>query len=97
MDHTQVSDAWLPLQHASVDVVVSGLVSNFVADPRAALAEMARVVGGGGTSAACVWDRADKMGLMRFFRDAAVERDAGAAAMDEGAHVPLRRAEALTR
>ena len=52
----------IPLPDASVDVVVSGLVLNFVPDQRAALVEMARVAGKGGTIAVYVWDYAEKMG-----------------------------------
>ena len=40
--------ASIPLADASVEVVVCGLVLNFVPDPRAALTEMRRVVAGGG-------------------------------------------------
>ena len=85
----------IPLDDASVDVVVSGLVLNFVPDQRAALAEMARVTASGGTIAAYVWDYAGKMELMRFFWDAAVELDPDAARMDEGIRFPLCRPEAL--
>src|SRR5512134_3526806 len=90
----QGSATALPLSHASVDVVVSGLVLNFVPDQRAALAEMARVTVKGGTIAAYVWDYAGKMELMRYFWDAAVELDANAAKMDEGPRFPLCRPEA---
>jgi SAM-dependent methyltransferase len=79
----------LPLDDGAVDVVVSGLVLNFVPDPRAALAEMARVTAAGGTIAAYVWDYAGKMELMRRFWDAAVELDPAAAALDEGVRFPL--------
>ncbi len=85
----------IPLDDASVDVVVSGLVLNFVPDQRAALAEMARVAGSGGTIGAYVWDYAGKMDLMRFFWDVAVELDADARRMDEGIRFPLCRPEAL--
>ena len=85
----------IPLDDASVDVVVSGLVLNFVQDPRAALAEMARVSASGGTIGAYVWDYAGKMELMRAFWDAAVELDPDAARMDEGVRFPLCRPEAL--
>jgi SAM-dependent methyltransferase len=85
----------IPLGDASVDVVVSGLVLNFVPDPRAALAEMSRVAGKGGVIGAYVWDYAGKMDLMRFFWDAAIELDAGAAKLDEGVRFPLCRSEAL--
>lgn len=87
----------IPLGDASVDVVVSGLVLNFVPDPRAALAEMARATGKGGTVAAYVWDYAGKMELMRFFWDAAVELDPNAAKLDEGLRFPLCRPEALEK
>jgi SAM-dependent methyltransferase len=85
----------IPLGDASVDVVVSGLVLNFVTDARAALLEMARVTAKGGTIAAYVWDYAGKMELMRFFWDAAVELEPGAAKLDEGVRFPLCRPEAL--
>jgi len=87
----------IPLGDASVDVAVSGLVLNFVPDQRAALAEMARVTGKGGTIAAYVWDYAGKMELMRYFWDAAVELDANAAKLDEGLRFPLCRPEALEK
>src|SRR5262249_3769006 len=46
----------IPLKDASVDVVVSGLVLNFLRGGRAALVEMARVAATAGTVAAYVWD-----------------------------------------
>jgi len=85
----------IPLGDASVDVVVSGLVLNFVPDPQAALLEMARVTRKGGTIAAYVWDYAGRMELMRVFWDAAVELDPAAARMDEGVRFPLCRPEPL--
>ncbi len=83
------------LHDSSVDAVVSGLVLNFVPDPAAALAEMARVAAQGGTVAAYVWDYAGKMELMRLFWDAAVELDPQAAKLDEGTRFPLCRPDAL--
>jgi len=91
----QGSAAAIPLGANSVDVVVSGLVLNFVPDQRAALAEMARVTASGGTIGAYVWDYAGKMELMRFFWDAAVELNPDAVKMDEGIRFPLCRPEAL--
>ena len=85
----------IPLDDASVDAVVSGLVLNFVPDQRAALAEMARVTTAGGTIGAYVWDYAGKMELMRFFWDAAVALDPAAVTLDEGIRFPLCRPEAL--
>jgi SAM-dependent methyltransferase len=87
----------IPLTDGSVDVVVSGLVLNFVPDQRAALAEMARVAGKDGTIAAYVWDYAGKMELMRFFWDAAVELNADATSLDEGVRFPLCHPEALSK
>ncbi len=85
----------IPLREASVDVVVSGLMLNFVPDPRAALAEMGRVTSSGGTIAAYVWDYAAKMELIRLFWDAAVALDRNAASLDEGVRFPLCTPDAL--
>ena len=93
----QGSATAIPLGDASVDVVVSGLVLNFIPDQRAALVEMARVTGSGGTIAAYVWDYAGKMELMRVFWDAAVELNLSAANMDEGVRFPTCRPKAGAR
>jgi SAM-dependent methyltransferase len=84
------------LEDASVDIAVSALVLNFVADPAAALAELRRVVRPGGTIGAYVWDYAAKMELIRYFWDAAALLDPAAAALDEGVRFPLCRPEPLT-
>jgi SAM-dependent methyltransferase len=89
------SAAEIPLDDSAVDVSVSGLVLNFVQDERAALAEIARVTGNGGTIGAYVWDYAGKMELMRLFWDAAVELNAEAVKIDEGVRFPQCRPEAL--
>ncbi|MGA7949318.1 MAG: methyltransferase domain-containing protein, partial [Thiobacillaceae bacterium] len=91
----QASATRIPLADVSVDVVVSGLVLNFLPDPRAALAEMVRVTRRGGTIGAYVWDYAGKMEFMRIFWDAAVELDLDAARLDEGTRFPLCRPKAL--
>lgn len=93
----QGSATEIPLEDGGVDAVVSGLVLNFVPDPRAALAEMARVSSPAGTIAAYVWDYSGKMDLMRHFWDAAVELDPGAAKLDEGTRFPLCRPDALAQ
>src|SRR5262245_36538406 len=85
----------IPLGDASVDVVVSGLVLNFVPDPRAALAEMARVTVNRGAIGAYVWDYAGKMELIRIFWDAVVELNPDDVRMDEGVRFPLCLPEAL--
>ena len=89
------SAAQIPLDNASVDVTVSGLVLNFVPDARAALAEMARVTVREGAIGAYVWDYAGKMELMRIFWDAAVSLDPGAANLDQGIRFPLCHPQAL--
>ncbi len=87
----------IPLEDASADVIVSGLVLNFVPDPQAALLEMARVTGNSGVIAAYVWDYAGKMELMRIFWDTAVELNPDAAKLDEGLRFPLCRQDALAQ
>jgi SAM-dependent methyltransferase len=91
----QASAAAISIDHAAVDVVVSGLVLNFIPDPQAALREMARVTRREGTVAAYVWDYAEKMEILRLFWDAAVDLDPNLARLDEGARFPLCRPEAL--
>lgn len=85
----------VPLPDTSTDAVVSGLVLNFVPDPRAGLAEMVRVTRPGGTIAGYVWDYAGKMELMRYFWNAAVALAPDAVKLDEGPRFPLCRPEAL--
>ena len=85
----------LPVQDASFDAVVSGLVLNFVPDPARAAAEMRRAARPGGTVAAYVWDYAEGMQMMRRFWDAARRLDPAAAELDEGRRFPLCRPEAL--
>jgi hypothetical protein len=58
---------------------------NFLRDAEAGVAEMARVTRPGGVVAACVWDYAGEMTLLRAFWDAAREVEPQrAAAQDEG-------------
>lgn len=94
--HCLVADALsLPVRDDTWDIAVSGLTLNFLPDPTAAVAEMARVVRTGGLVAAYVWDYAEGMGFLRRFWDAAIEVDPSAAALDEGRRFPLCRAERL--
>lgn len=91
-----VADArHLPLATARADVVVSGLVLNFVPHPGLAVLEMARVARPGGVVAAYVWDYAEGMRMIRLFWDAAIALDADAAALDEEHRFPLCREGAL--
>ncbi len=85
----------LPFDDASFDAAVSGLVLNFVPEPRQAVSEKARVTRPGGVVGAYVWDYGDKMEVMRHFWDAAAALDADAKELDEGRRFPLCRPEAL--
>jgi SAM-dependent methyltransferase len=85
----------LPLADGALDVAVSGLVLNFVADPGAMLREMRRVLRPGGTVALYVWDYAGEMQLMRCFWDAAAALDPTARELDEGVRFPICRPDAL--
>jgi SAM-dependent methyltransferase len=87
--------ASIPLADASCDVVVSGLVLNFVPELGAALAELGRVTAPGGTVAAYVWDYAGRMAITKSFWDAAVALDPAAQALDEALRFPLCHPAAL--
>jgi 2-polyprenyl-3-methyl-5-hydroxy-6-metoxy-1,4-benzoquinol methylase len=85
----------LPVESASYDAVVSGLVLNFVPQPSQVLSEMMRAVHIGGTVAVYVWDYADQMQLIRYFWNAAVALDKTVLALDEGQRFPLCQPEHL--
>lgn len=85
----------LPFPDGRFDATVGGLMLNFVPDPAAAVAELARVTAPGGVVAAYVWDYARGMGMLRSFWDAVVRLDPAAAALDEGTRFPLCRPEPL--
>jgi SAM-dependent methyltransferase len=91
----EVGDA-SDLSGYDADVVVSGLMLNFLPDPASAVANMRRAVpAGAGLVAAYLWDYADGMVMLRRFWDAAVALDPGAASLDEGARFPLCAPAAL--
>lgn len=75
--------AALPVRDGAVDRVVSGLVLNFLPDPPAAAAEMARVSRPGGTVAGYVWDYGGGLELVEHFWTAATAVDPAAAERDE--------------
>lgn len=81
----------LGLVSDSVDVTVSGLVLNFVPQPKVAIAEMRRVTKPGGKIGIFVWDYAAGMQMLRYFWDAAVELDDKAREFDEGNRFSLCR------
>lgn len=65
----------LPFDDATFDVVLTQLVLHFVADPSRAAREFRRVLRPGGVVAACVWDFAEGMQMLRLFWDAALAVD----------------------
>lgn len=73
----------LPFLDASFDAVLSQLVVNFLSDAVAGVAEMRRVTRPGGMVAACVWDYAEGMTLLRAFWDAARRIDPDSRRVDE--------------
>jgi SAM-dependent methyltransferase len=94
--HFQVGDLQaLPFTAYAFDVVVSGLVLNFVPHKQRAVTEMARVVRRGHVVAAYVWDYAGEMQFMRRFWDAALALDPAATELDEGRRFPICQPEPL--
>jgi trans-aconitate methyltransferase len=79
----------------SVDVVVTGLVLNFVPNIGDALSEARRVVRPGGLVAGYVWDYAEGMQPIRRFWDAAAALDPAAQAVDQGILYPIAAPEPL--
>lgn len=85
----------IPVEPASVDVVVSGLALNFMPDIPAALTAMRQTVVPDGTVAAYVWDYAGKMEWLRLFWDACITHDSAALEADEGRRFPICQPEPL--
>ena len=76
----------LPFADGEFDRTLSQLAVNFMSDPRAGVREMVRVTRAGGVVAACVWDYAGEMTLLRTFWDAARDVEPERAELaDEGA------------
>jgi SAM-dependent methyltransferase len=65
----------LPFADDTFDVAMAQLVVHFMSDPRAGVAEMARVTRQGGLVAACVWDHASDRGPLSVFWQAVRELD----------------------
>ena len=85
----------LPADDTSVDVVVSGLVLNFLPDVSAALREQVRTARPGGIVAAFVWDYAQGMQPLHLFWQAVAAVDPARADLDEAARFPICRPDAL--
>ena len=77
----------LPVRDGSFDAVLSQLVVNFLVDPDAGVRQMAAAATAGGVVAACVWDYAGEMQMLRVFWDAALALDPDAP--DEGKTMSL--------
>lgn len=77
------------------DAAVSGLVLNFVPDPRAMAVEMMRVTRPGGIVAAYVWDYSGGMQMMRRFWDAAVALNPGDSRLDQAERFPICQPQPL--
>ena len=84
-----------PQRDGGFDLVVSGLVLNFLAAPEAVLTSLRHRLRPGGTVSACVWDYAAGMEFLRAFWDEATAVDSGAADLDEGRRFPLCSTTAL--
>ena len=87
----------LPVEDATFDCAVSGLMINFVPDQSKAVNEMRRAARPGATIAAYVWDYADQMQMMRRFWNAAVALNPAAHDRDEAVRFPDCRPEPLER
>ncbi|HEY3051126.1 MAG TPA: class I SAM-dependent methyltransferase [Gaiellaceae bacterium] len=87
----------LPFDDDSFDQAFAQLVVNFMTDAERGVGEMKRVVRPGGTVAACTWDYADGMTMLRAFWDAANEvAPEEAAQADEGTTMRYSTREELT-
>jgi SAM-dependent methyltransferase len=85
----------LPEREGGFDIVVSGLVLNFVPDPLRALLAMRRRLGARGIVAAYVWDYSGGVQFLQHFWRAAVELDASAQELDEARRFASFGPEAL--
>ncbi len=85
----------LPQNPGGFDRVVSGLVLNFLPDPRQAVKEMRARARPDGVVAAYVWDYGDRMQSLRLFWDEALAVDSAAREFDEGVRFPMCRRDAL--
>jgi trans-aconitate methyltransferase len=87
--------AKLAWENDTFDAAVSGLVLNFVPEPRKMLSEMVRVTRSGGKVAAYVWDYAGGMEMMRDFWDAAIAVSPNDSKLDQAERFPMCQPEPL--
>jgi SAM-dependent methyltransferase len=86
----------LPAGSDRYDVVISGLVLNFIPDPAQAIREMRRVIKSGGLVCGYVWDYAGKMDMLRYFWDAVVLLDPEAENLDQGIRFSICQPDPIT-
>ena len=90
VDVRQAGAEELPFPDDSFDAVLAELVVNFMTDPVAGIAEMARVARPGGVLAACVWDHGGDTGALSPFwkvartLDPEIDDESGMAGVREG-------------
>ena len=85
----------LPFDDNRFDHALSQLVVNFMRDPVAGVVQMRRVTLPGGLVAACVWDYAGEMTLLRTFWDASVALDPEAAPLAAEVSMPHSQPDTL--
>jgi ubiquinone/menaquinone biosynthesis C-methylase UbiE len=86
----------LSFEDDSFDGALAQLVVNFMSDAERGVGEMKRVVRPGGTVAACTWDYAGEMTMLRAYWDAAREVEPEAAQADEAATMRYATLDELT-
>ena len=85
----------LPARDGGFDLVISGLVLNFVPEPERALRAMRESARAGGTVAAYVWDYAGGVEFLQHFWTEAVLLNPSAAPLDEARRFSLWTRDAL--
>jgi SAM-dependent methyltransferase len=79
----------IPRSLGTMDAFVSGLVLNFIPNPKEAIQSSMQHLASGGIVGGYVWDYASRMEFLRVFWEAASAIDATAANLDEGKRFPL--------
>ena len=87
----------LPWDSHVFDAAVSGLVLNFVSDPKRMAMEMTRVTKPGGKVAVYVWDYGRGMQMMRYFWDAAIAISPHDSNLDQAERFPICQPEPLQK
>jgi len=85
----------LPAEAHDLQVIVSGLVLNFIPEPGSALRALRQALQPDGMIAVYVWDYAGKMDMLRYFWDSVVALDPQALPLDEGIRFPICQPDAL--